>query len=141
MQTQLVKPAQLISTLETSRAYTLAVAEAMPGKDYGTKPAGAGWNFGELLQHIAYGIGWWEDNYIKGNKTDWAPPAEKHAKQQVITALSNAYDQLKQTVEDGKLSPETVQGFHATIDHITHHRGQAVLHLRCHGIEPPEYTY
>lgn len=141
MQTAVTKPTQLVKTLQTSQQYTLAVAEAMPGKDYETKPAGAGWNFRELLQHIAYGISWWEDNYIKGNKTDWAPPTAKLKKEQVITALMEAYDQLQKTVEQEKLTPEAVQGFHATLDHITHHRGQAVLHLRIHGIEPPEYTY
>ena len=65
---------QLLSTIENSRKYTLQVAEAMPDKDYHYKPAGAGWDFGELLNHIAYGIHWWEDNYIKGNKTEWSPP-------------------------------------------------------------------
>lgn len=141
MQTELVKPTQLVKTLQTSKQYTLAVAEAMPEKDYESKPAGAGWNFREQLQHIAYGISWWEDNYIKGNKTDWAPPAAKLKKDQVIAALNEAYNQLKKTVEHEKLTPEAVQGFHATLDHITHHRGQAVLHLHIHGIEPPEYTY
>lgn len=133
--------AQLKKTLASSRSYTLSVAEAMPDKLYDSKPAGAGWNFREQLHHIAYGIQWWEANYIKGDKTDWAPPATKKNKKDVITYLNEAYDGLEQTINEGKLSTETVQGFHATIDHITHHRGQAVLHLRCQGIEPPEYTY
>jgi len=33
-------------TLENSKNYTLAVANAMPEKDYHFKPAGAGWDFG-----------------------------------------------------------------------------------------------
>lgn len=141
MQTELVKPTQLVKTLQTSRQYTLAVAEAMPEKDYEFKPAGAGWNFRELLQHIAYGIEWWEDNYIKGHKSDWAPPATKLKKNQVIASLNDAYNKLKKTMESEKLTPDAVHGFYTTLDHITHHRGQAVLHLRIHGIEPPEYTY
>lgn len=55
---------QFAATLENSRTYTLAVANAMPEKDYHFKPAGAGWDFGELLNHIAYGIEWWESNFI-----------------------------------------------------------------------------
>jgi uncharacterized damage-inducible protein DinB len=39
------------------------------------------------------------------------------------------------------VSDSVVKGFQATIDHITHHRGQAVLHLRGQGITPPEYVY
>ncbi|MEI9809126.1 MAG: hypothetical protein WDO16_15395 [Bacteroidota bacterium] len=37
---------QLLTTLETSRNYTLAVAEAMPEKNYVFKPADTAWNFG-----------------------------------------------------------------------------------------------
>jgi hypothetical protein len=46
---------QLSATLQNSRTYTLAVAEAMPADAYNFKPKGAGWNFRELLHHIAYG--------------------------------------------------------------------------------------
>jgi uncharacterized damage-inducible protein DinB len=132
---------QLVKTLENSRSYTLQVAEAMPEKQYDTKPDGAGWNFRELLHHIAYGIQWWEQNYIKGKKTDWAPTPTKKNRKEILAYLNSAYDELEAAVKGASLSEEAVQGFHATIDHITHHRGQAVLHLRVQGIEPPEYTY
>jgi uncharacterized damage-inducible protein DinB len=132
---------QLLTTLENSRRYTLAVVEAMPEKSYLFKPAEAVWTFKELADHIAYGILWWEDNYIKGTKTDWNPPAVKNTKQQVIEYLTQAYDSLKSTVQNSKLNESSVNGFHATLDHITHHRGQAVTYLRCQGITPPEYTY
>lgn len=133
--------AQLKKTLATSRSYTLSVAEAMPDNLYNSKPAGAGWNFRELMHHIAYSIRWWETNYIKGVKTDWAPPATKTGKKDVIAYLNETYDGLAKTIHDGKLSEEAIQGFYATIDHIAHHRGQAVLHLRVQSIEPPEYVY
>ncbi len=48
----------------------LAVATAMPDNGYGFKPAEEVWDFRELIHHIAYGIQWWEDNYIKGKKTE-----------------------------------------------------------------------
>jgi uncharacterized damage-inducible protein DinB len=132
---------QLLATVENSRNYTLQVAEAMPDNAYTFKPSGAGWNFGELLHHIAYGIQWWEDNYIKGNKTDWNPPAAITNKQQVVNYLNKAYDSLKDTVKKQSLTEEAVKGVHATLDHITHHRGQTVIYLRTKGITPPEYTY
>jgi hypothetical protein len=44
---------RLLLTLENSRIYTLQVAEAMPETSYDFKPTGAGWNFGELVDHIA----------------------------------------------------------------------------------------
>lgn len=132
--------AQLLQILENSRNYTLAVANAMPDNKYDTAPVKEVWNFGELLHHIAYGIEWWEANYVKQIKTEWNPPPVKTNRKEVIAYLSKAYDALKATISK-KLSEESINGFHATIDHITHHRGQATIHLRGQGITPPDYTY
>lgn len=132
---------QLLTTLETSRNYTLAVAAAMPSDKFSFKPAEEVWNFGELLQHIGYGIHWWEENFIKNKKTEWAPPAAITTKHKIIEYLDKAYDSVKETISKKNLTEDSVKGFHATIDHITHHRGQAVLHLRLQGITPPEYVY
>lgn len=131
----------LLSTIDNSRNYTLQVAEAMPEKGYQFKPSGAGWNFGELLNHIAYGIQWWQDNYITGNKSSWDPPPAKSKKQEVIASLTRAYDELRKTIKQQPFTEQAANGVHATIDHITHHRGQAVLYLRTNGVEPPEYVY
>ena len=131
----------LLSTVENSRNYTLQVAEAMPEKEYQYKPAGAGWNFGELLHHIAYGIQWWQDNYVTGNKSEWNPPPVKNKKQDVVAYLTRAYDDLQKTIKQQSNTKEAGQGVHATLDHITHHRGQAVVYLRTNGVEPPEYVY
>ncbi len=132
---------QLLTTLENSRAYTLAVAEAMPEKFYDSKPAETVWSFKELLHHVAYGIEWWNDNNVKKVKTDWNPPPTKKDKAQVIEYLNRAYNTLKTTVENLNLNDTLILGFSSTIDHITHHRGQAVTYLRCKGIAAPEYTF
>jgi uncharacterized damage-inducible protein DinB len=133
--------AQLLDTLEKSRQYTLDVAAQMPANAYSFKPVDTVWNFGELMHHIAYGILWWGDNYIKGTETAWNPPPAGKAKKEAVAYLEQAYQSLKETLNKQTLNEEAVKGFHATIDHITHHRGQAVLHLRCKGIAPPEYVY
>jgi uncharacterized damage-inducible protein DinB len=132
---------QLLTTLESSQNYTLAVAEAMPESAYNFKPAGGGWNFRELMHHIAYGIQWWEENHIKGNEVPWDQPPAKNSKQEIINYLNTAYSSVKNTLGKRKLTDDAVNGFHATIDHTTHHRGQAVVYLRCNGITPPDYTY
>ena len=132
---------QLLATLETSRNYTLAVAEAMPETSYSFKPIGAGWNFIELMHHIAYGIQWWQENFIQGNEIPWEQPALKMNKQDIIDYLHQAYTSLQTLMGKQKLTDAAVQGFHATIDHTTHHRGQAVAYLRCNNITPPEYVY
>jgi uncharacterized damage-inducible protein DinB len=131
----------LLATLEHSRQYTLSVAGLMPEASYGFKPTDQVWSFGELLHHIAYGIQWWEENYVKGKKTEWAPPGMPGNKKEIVASLDSAYSSLEKTLSNGKLSDKAVSGFHATLDHITHHRGQAVTYLRCKGITPPEYMY
>lgn len=131
-----------LSTLRTSRDYTLAVAEAMPESSYQFKPdAAAGWNFLELMHHIAYGISWWEENYVKGNPIPWQQPNTTKGKKHAIDALTRAYQSLETTVHQLQVIDKALKGFHATIDHITHHRAQAVVYLRCKNIHPPEYVY
>ena len=132
---------QLLSTLENSKKYTLAVAESMPEGKFNSKLVEGNWNFRELLHHVAYGIQWWEANYVKGVKTDWNPTPAKASKAEVLKYLNDAYNALQQTISKEKLSDGKLNGFHSTLDHITHHRGQAVLYLRKEGVTPPEYTY
>jgi uncharacterized damage-inducible protein DinB len=132
---------QLLATLDKSKHYTDGVANAMPADSYDFKPAEDVWTFGELLSHIAYGIHWWENNFIKGNKEDWNPPAPAVGKKAVLAVLDKAYAALEKTVNGIGANEEAVAGFHATLDHITHHRGQATVYLRCKGVTPPEYEY
>lgn len=131
---------KLTATLANSKQYTLAVAAAMPENGYSFKPTEDVFSFGELLNHIAYGIEWWEANYVKGVKTEWAPPATGNSKKEATAYLEKAYDGLGKTIS-AALSDDAVSGFYATLDHITHHRGQACTYLRCKGITPPEYMY
>lgn len=131
----------LTSTLEKSKNYTLAVAEAMPENLYHFKPTAEVWAFNELINHIAYGIQWWEDNYVKKTETKWSPPAAQISKKETLKYLQQSYQGLQQTLDNQKLTDEIIKGFSATFDHVTHHRGQAVLHLRLNGIAPPEYVF
>jgi uncharacterized damage-inducible protein DinB len=130
-----------LSVLGKSKEYTIAVANAMPEKGYAFRPVETVWNFEELVQHISYGVRWWTLNYIQQTETAWTPPESKKSKKDILADLENAYAFCRQTLEEVSLNENTIAGFHATIDHITHHRGQAVLHLRLQGIVPPDYTY
>jgi hypothetical protein len=90
---------------------------------------------------MAYGIQWWETNFIKGTKSEWDPPPPRKNKKEIMAGVESAYESLRETLAQSSLDDNQVYGFWATLDHITHHRGQAVLHLRCQGIVPPEYTF
>jgi uncharacterized damage-inducible protein DinB len=132
---------KLSELLEHSKNYTMTVAEAMPEKGYSFKPVETVWNFGELLNHIGYGIQWWEENYIKGKKMEWDPPVMPVSKQEIARYLEEAYASLQDTINTQKMDEKAIAGFHATLDHITHHRGQATIYLRCKSLVPPEYLY
>jgi uncharacterized damage-inducible protein DinB len=132
---------KLLTVLENSRNYTIAVADAMPEDAYNTQLVKESWKYNDLLIHIAYGIRWWDSNFIMNIKTDWEPPKTPGTKKAVLTYINESYDTLKKTLENNKISDEVIYGFNATIDHITHHRAQAVLFLRNHNITPPEYIY
>lgn len=131
----------LLSLVDTSRKYTLEVAAAMPPAKYDTRPVETVWSFKELLHHIAYGIDWWGANYIRNEKMEWEPTETSKNKKEVISYLEKSYDGLEKTIKDGALDEEAVRGLHSTLDHITHHRGQAVLHLRVQGEDVPGYVY
>ena len=131
----------LLKTVRNSRKYTLAVAEAMPDSMYSFQPCEGVWNFNELMNHIAYGITWWESNYVKKAETPWAPPALQHQKEATMALIDAAYDSLEKTLDSIAINNSVTAGISATLDHVTHHRGQAVTYLRCKGITPPEYIF
>lgn len=132
---------QLLSLVETSRKYTLDVAAAMPPEKYETSAVKGIWNFKELLHHVAYGIQWWESNYVRGKEMAWEPKVTGKDKKAVIKYLEEAYNGLENAIKEVALDENAVKGVHATLDHVTHHRGQAVVHLRSQGQEVPEYVY
>ena len=131
---------QLLTTLENSRNYTLAVLKAMPEANYHSQPIKEIMSFSELLNHIAYGIIWWKENVILGKETDWEHPKTKN-QEDTVNYLNQAYDTLRKTVEKAEVNDNFLNAFHSTMDHITHHRGQAVLHLRYNNIKPTEYSF
>jgi len=133
--------AQLLTTIENSRVYTLAIAEAMTEDRLNFKPAPSVWNFLELMNHIAYGITWWKENYVLKVKTSWDPPAPNQTKSETIKLLEQSFASLKDDVRSVDLNEEIIYGVFATLDHITHHRGQATTYLRCNGITPSEYIF
>ena len=132
---------QMLTLINNSKDYTLSVANAMPEISYDFKPAENVMSFKEQLNHLAYGITWYEENYLKGNKTPWEPPALKGKKNDLIKLLDSAYDSIIGIIKNLNINNNHIKGFYAALDHITHHRGQAVVYLRCKGIVPPEYVY
>ena len=133
--------AQLLSTIENSMGYTLAVAEAMPEDRYNFRPSSSVWNFLELMNHITYGIKWYSENYIQKIETTWEPPAPHETKEATIKSLEQSFVALKKDLDGIELNEDRIHGVYSTLDHITHHRGQATTYLRCNDIKPADYIY
>lgn len=133
---------ELLKQVANSKTYTVQVAEAMPADRYSYKPARAPWTFGELMYHTAYGIRWWEANEVRGLAETWNPPLlEAYTKENVTQPLVQAFESLTNTVEASTFNEKLTRGVWSTLDHVTHHRGQAVLYLRMTALVPPEYLF
>jgi uncharacterized damage-inducible protein DinB len=134
---------QLLEHLAKSRAYTLELAGLMPEGSYSFRPSEETRSFAEQLHHIAYTLGWMEQVYVRNQKVDWAPPtADGLNKKSVIQYINEEYDKINRSIESQpSFSNALVLAYSAILDHVTHHRGQALIGLRMTGISAPEYRY
>lgn len=142
---------KLVKHWQTSKAYTLAIADQMPEDGYASKPNPDEMTFAEQLAHIAQANGFFVSK-IAGTTSPIAKP-EKLDKASVVKLLNDSYDYVIKTV--GALTPEQfhaeielegmkMNGFDALMlaaDHTTHHRGQCIVYLRVKGIKPADYRY
>jgi uncharacterized damage-inducible protein DinB len=127
---------------------SVAVAETMPGDQYGFRPAPESMTFGELMAHIA------TTNYqfcagLKDAPTPTLPSAS--SKESVVKFLGDSFDYCSEVING--LSDEQLSKAHDSPDgrlpgrdillamyiHVAHHRGQAEIYLRDRGIKPPPY--
>jgi uncharacterized damage-inducible protein DinB len=133
---------------EALQKLSIAVAEAMPAKEYGFRPHPKSMDFGALMSHLA------TTNYqfcagLKDSNPPALPsPTEKEA---VVKFLADSFDYCGAVIP--KLTEEQLSKAHDSPDghlpgreillamyvHVAHHRGQAEIYLRDKGIRPPSY--
>ncbi|MEH0155080.1 DinB family protein [Limibacter armeniacum] len=142
---------------ERSKAYTLAVAEAMPESDYDFRAAEGIMTFREELQHMAMNFVFLQA-YVTGEKecaiSHVSEGFDHMSKAEVIEALNTSFDFVTTVWEN---TPESAMSdkvdffaegvnmnkegiFHLMRNHVTHHRGRLTLMLRLKGIKPPRYV-
>ena len=147
------------------KAYTLEIAEAMPADNYNFRPHDSVRSFGEQMAHIGMSSKFLMGMFINGEPMPTDPEVfanigkmEKEmgsSKEACLTALNDTFDTLISTYESmdeeslkesftipfdpkqPKFSKE--KGFQFINDHISHHRGQALVSLRMQGIKAPPY--
>jgi uncharacterized damage-inducible protein DinB len=136
---------------QTSKEFTLAVAEAMPAEDYDFKPNPEEMSFGQLMIHIA------DENLrsfarVAGTKP-LAIPATTD-KQTAIRFLTDSYDKCAKQLD--AMTPDQLdnvawkyqgrpvlawEGMWWAFTMAAHHRGQAEVYLRVKNIKPPTYRF
>jgi uncharacterized damage-inducible protein DinB len=136
---------------ESSKALSLAVAEAMPADDYSFKATDAEMSFGEQMNHIAQANGSY-CSAAMGVKNPIAKP-EDASKATAVRDLTASYDfclgglsklddkGLEETVTRGGNVVSKFELFWGGFTHAAHHRGQAEVYLRLKGITPPTYKF
>jgi len=133
---------------QNSKAYTLKVARLMPGEHYNYQPSAHVRTFGQQMQHLAEAM-----IYHAGLAISLKAPKDQNpnAKTAIVNLIEASFDlvhealieldekdfETKVKFWDGPTSRRKLLNF--TLDHITHHRAQAIVLLRMNNIKPPNY--
>lgn len=145
---------EFLERWETSREYTLAVAEAMPEEAYHYKPTEEEMSFAEQLMHLAVVIDW--HAFAKADGQEYRPrwdefKAEERSKKEIMEIVSREFqratelisgfdpERLVETGTYARFTRTRRQFFMLLADHVTHHRAQLLVYLRLKGITPPSY--
>jgi hypothetical protein len=79
------------------------------------------------------------DNCVAGIQAAWAPPQVTSTKKELIAYLTQTFDAVEKELQGINFTNEKISGFYLMLEHNVHHRGQAVIYLRCCGVTPPEF--
>ncbi len=137
--------------LQTSRDFTVKVAEAMPAENYSFKLTPEQMSFGGQLTHLSEALGYFLSAFAGGKPNSGKPASE--SKTDVIAYVKSSYDKAISQVS--QLTPEQIHKTYKSdegsmtgvdlligmLDHTTHHRASAEMYLRAKGITPPKYEF
>lgn len=126
--------------LDASKAYTVAVLEAMPEDDYSFKPNDDQRTFAAQAYHIVYSIDYFHRALSNGGSAQWAPGDENSKSKKELIEWANAkFDEINKFILEQESNDSLTAGVVSYLDHNSHHRGQIVTYLRMKGIAPPQY--
>lgn len=141
---------QYASVWSRSGEYTLEVAEAMPEENYNFKPEGGSMTFKEQLVHITQNL-YFLSMKINNDHPELIKKEGSLNKEEIIENLKKSIEHVAQLIQiaDDYLLNEKLNFsgenmtkeniFYLMRDHMAHHRGQIILHLRMNGIQAPAY--
>jgi uncharacterized damage-inducible protein DinB len=141
-----------VKHLQTSKDFTVKVAEAMPEENYSFKLTPEQMSFGGQLTHLSQALGFFLSAFT-GEKPNPGKPASE-SKADVIAFVKSSYEkaisqvsqltpeQLHKTYKFGGQSSRTgIDLLLGMLDHCTNHRASAEMYLRVKGITPPQYEF
>jgi uncharacterized damage-inducible protein DinB len=138
--------------LQTSRDFTVKVAEAMPEENYSFKLTPEQMSFGGQLTHLSQALGYFLSAFANEKATPSKPASESKA--DVIAYVKSSYDKAISQVS--QLTPEQMHKSYkfggggsttgvdlllGMLDHCTNHRASAEMYLRVKGVTPPKYEF
>jgi uncharacterized damage-inducible protein DinB len=143
--------AVVLKHLQTSRDFTLKVAEQMPAADYDFKLTPPQMSFGGQLVHLSQSF----DEFLTPLTGEAASPGKpaSMSKQDVIAFVRKSFDsaiarvskltapQIAKTYNTGEGTATGLDLLLELLDHTTHHRASAEMYLRAKGITPAEYQF
>ncbi len=146
-----------LERLENSRKYLIAVAQTMPEDKYNFKATPESLSFAENLMHIGYAMDWHSQSLLGEResrewKTDTVFKVNNKSKEEMIALLNKTFDETVTLIRQFDpvhfndqldyfgLTRTKRQIFLLLTDHITHHRGQMLVHMRLNGLVPPRYV-
>ena len=141
---------------QTSKEFTLAVADAMPAADYNFKPNDEEMSFGKVMTHIAM-VNSRTVATVSGLKAPETPekiaaaykdPKGAFDKDSTLQFLRDSFDfcikaipQITAEKLDALTPLSGRERLWACFTHTAHHRGQAEVYLRIKNIKPPDYKF
>jgi uncharacterized damage-inducible protein DinB len=144
---------EFVTAWKASKAYTIAVAEAMPAEGYSFKPTPGEFSFAEQMIHIAHANYAWFSGVMNEKRS--IADVKSEDKASVVAYLRDTFDycigalgrisqeQLNQILPHvgGRASGSGREALLNMYVHVAHHRGQAIVYLRLKGVKPPEYEF
>jgi uncharacterized damage-inducible protein DinB len=144
---------EYIEAWKAAKAYTLAVAQAMPAESYDFQPTPDQFTFAVQMIHLAHANYAWFTKVLGEARTIADPKSEDKA--DVVPYVAATFDYCIASLE--RITPEQLSraasgvpnrpnasGRDALLNmymHTAHHRGQAITYLRLKGATPPQYSY
>lgn len=135
-----------------NKEYVLKCAILMPEEQYDFKPTEEVSTFREQIIHMMSNMNWITKDYLHGPKLKHNLKTLDPSKEELISILSQAFDNAATALDAIKVSDLEVrvdffageknilQMIELMDDHLSLHKGQLVVYLRLNDLAPPRFV-